>query len=140
MAGVRVRSAQAGDVAVVLRLWSAARSPEATTSDDAPAVERLLRHDSGALLLAELDGQIVGTAIAAWDGWRGHIYRLAVLPEHRLKGVGRRLVAAGHQRLRALGATRVNATVGEHDPGPIAFWLAVGYHRDAGMSRFAKTL
>jgi GNAT superfamily N-acetyltransferase len=103
-------------------------------------VEHLLAHDPGALLVAQFDELIVGTAIAAWDGWRGHIYRLVVLPEYRLRGVGRRLVASGHERLRALGATTVNAAVGQHEPGPIAFWLAIGYHRDPGMSRFAKTL
>jgi ribosomal protein S18 acetylase RimI-like enzyme len=135
-----VRPASPGDAPAVLRLWGIARSEAATTTDDAPAIERLLAHDPGALLVAHFDERLVGSAIAAWDGWRGHIYRLAVLPEHRLQGVGRRLVAAGHERLRALGATRVNAAVGEHDPGPIAFWIAIGYHRDTGMYRFAQDL
>jgi ribosomal protein S18 acetylase RimI-like enzyme len=124
----------------VLRLWSLARSPAATTTDDSPSIERLLAHDPNALLVAHFEELIVGTAIAAWDGWRGHIYRLAVLPEYRLRGVGTRLVSSGHQRLRALGARRVNAAVGRHDAGVCMFWLAVGYRHDPGMSRFAKAL
>lgn len=139
-AGVVVRSAQRGDVAAVLHLWDEARSPEATTRDDAAAVERLLDHDPGALLVAELDGEIVGTAIAVWDGWRGHIYRLAVFPEYRRQGIGRRLVSSGQERLWARGAKWVNAAVGQQDPVPIAFWQAIGYQRDPKMSRFAKAL
>lgn len=135
-----MRPAQASDAASVLGLWSVARSPIATSEDDPAAVDRLLAHDPGALLIAHLGELAIGTAVAAWDGWRGHIYRLAVLPGHRRQGVGSLLVATGHERLRALGATRVNAAVGEGDPGPIAFWLAIGYHRDPGMSRFAKAL
>jgi ribosomal protein S18 acetylase RimI-like enzyme len=40
----------------------------------------------------------VGTLVAAWDGWRGNMYRLAVLPEHRRAGIGRELVDAGYER------------------------------------------
>jgi ribosomal protein S18 acetylase RimI-like enzyme len=138
-AEVGVRPAGEADVEVVLRLWDVARSPAATTSDDAATVERLLAHDPGALLLADRDGQIVGTAIATWDGWRGHIYRLAVLSGYRRQGVGRLLVGAGQERLRALGATTVSA-VGQDEPGPIAFWTAIGYRLDPGMLRFAKSL
>lgn len=140
VAGVIVRPAHSGDVPTILRIWSEERSPAATTADGVAAVERLLSRSPGALLVAQFDALTVGTAIAAWDGWRGHIYRLVVLPDYRLRGVGRRLVVSGHERLRALGATTVNAAVGDEDPGPIAFWQAIGYRRDPGMSRFAKAL
>ena len=41
-------------------------------------VERLIADSPAALLVAERDGEIVGVLIAAWDGWRGNMYRLAV--------------------------------------------------------------
>jgi len=48
---------------------------------------------AGALLLvATVNGRIVGSVIDGWDGWRGHIYRLAGAPEHWRKGVARRLI------------------------------------------------
>jgi hypothetical protein len=43
-------------------------------------VERLLEDGDGALLVAEADGRVVGAIVAGWDGWRGNMYRLAVLP------------------------------------------------------------
>jgi ribosomal protein S18 acetylase RimI-like enzyme len=38
--------------------------------------------------VAEGDGEIVGALIAAWDGWRGNMYRLAVREGHRREGIG----------------------------------------------------
>src|SRR3954467_8178078 len=61
-----VRSASAADAAGVLRLWAAARSPIATTTDDENAIARLLARDPDSLLVAVRDGQVVGALIAAW--------------------------------------------------------------------------
>ncbi len=135
-----IRPATAEDDAAVLHLWNLTRSAAATAEDDPAMVERLLSHDPGALLVATADGAIVGAVIAAWDGWRGHVYRLAVLSEWRRQGVGRRLVETGQERLRNLGAARVNAAVAEGENGSAAFWRALGYDRDAEIARFAKAL
>jgi ribosomal protein S18 acetylase RimI-like enzyme len=43
----------------------------------------------GALLVAEIDGVLAGSLIAAWDGWRGSFYQPAVSPEHRRRGLAR---------------------------------------------------
>jgi beta-N-acetylhexosaminidase len=61
----------------VLAVWRKAGSvPGATYSEEALA--QLLEASPDGLLVAELDGELVGTLIAAWDGWRGNLYRLAV--------------------------------------------------------------
>lgn len=79
--------------------------------DDAELVESLVRRDPDSMLLAEVDGVIVGTVIAGWDGWRAHLCRLAVDPSARGQGFGRLLVQAAEQRLRELGAIRFDAMV-----------------------------
>jgi ribosomal protein S18 acetylase RimI-like enzyme len=124
---------------VVLALWSAAEAVP-TVSDDAASLRRLLDSSADALLVAEVDGRLVGTLIAAWDGWRGNLYRLAVLPAYRRRGIARELVREGERRLADKGAVRVSALVyAEHKPA-VGLWLAVGYHRDARVGRFAKSL
>src|SRR5215471_14683334 len=87
---VTIRPALAADIPSVLSLWAESAAGAGPT-DTSPALERLLRGQSGALLLAFDGDRIVGTVIAAWDGWRGNIYRLVVAPEHRRRGIGRRL-------------------------------------------------
>jgi ribosomal protein S18 acetylase RimI-like enzyme len=98
--------------------------------------------ESGSLLVAEDgdDGMVVGTLIAAWDGWRGNMYRLAVAEEHRRQGVARELVAAGERLLEARGARRITALVPREDAPATGFWRAAGYARDAVWARHVKNL
>ena len=133
-----IRAATGADVEAVLALWARSRSAAASTPDDAAAVTRAV--ERGALLVAERDGAVVGTLIAAWDGWRGNMYRLAVAPEHRRRGIARALVADGEARLRARGARRITALVGREDDVAVAVWSATGYADDTGIARFVKNL
>jgi ribosomal protein S18 acetylase RimI-like enzyme len=87
--------------------------------DTAEAVAALLGRDPDAVILAEHDGVLIGSVIAGWDGWRYHLYRLAVRPGWRRRGVGAALLTAAERRLRDLGATRIDAMV-LAAPGP--YW------------------
>ena len=135
-----IRAATTADDDAVLAVWAEARSAAARTPDDPEIVERLLQRDPGALLVAEADGRVVGVLIAGWDGWRGNVYRLAVLPSHRRQGIARGLVNAGHDRLRAQGARRVTALVGGEEGAPHRLWRALGYQRDEFVHRFVRDL
>ncbi len=94
----------------------------------------------GALLLAECDRGAAGVLIAAWDGWRGNLYRLAVHPERRRGGVGLALVRAGEQHLGDQGARRVTALVAYDDPVAAAFWDSAGYPQDHEIGRRVRNL
>ena len=135
-----IRAGTAADVEAVLAVWERSRSVPARTPDTAEFVETLLERDPGALLVAQLDGHVVGALIAGWDGWRGNVYRLAVLPEHRREGIARALVEAGHERLHRLGARRVTALVGGDEGAAHRLWRALGYHRDEFVHRFVRNL
>ena len=135
-----VRTAGLDDVDAVLEVWAAARSSAARTPDDREAVLRLLDRDAESLLVAEMDGRIVGTLIAGWDGWRGNVYRLGVLPEYRRQGIALQLVEAGHARLSDLGARRVTALVGGDEGAAHRLWRALGYQRDEFVHRFVRNL
>src|SRR5688500_3684489 len=135
-----IRTATAADIDAVLGVWAEARSAAAQTRDDPEAVQQLIDRDPGALLVAEAGGEVVGVLIAGWDGWRGNVYRLAVLPPHRRQGIARQLVEAGHERLRAQGARRVTALVGGEEGAAHGLWRALGYQRDEFVHRFVRNL
>ena len=136
---VTIRSASVDDIVEVLAFWAEA-TVEPSATDDVDSVAALLRVDAESLLLAQRDdGTIVGTVIASWDGWRGAMYRLAVLPSHRRRGIAATLVEEGERRLRAKGARRFHLIVLEDEAPAQAFWTAVGYERQSGRLRYVKT-
>jgi len=134
-----LRPGRAEDAPAVLELWRAAGA-EPTATDDVTSVRALVARDPDALVVAELDGAVVGSIVVGFDGWRAHLYRLAVHPRARRRGVASALVAAAERHLRGLGARRVNALVVVDHPHAVAFWDAVGYRRDPHMERHVKTL
>jgi ribosomal protein S18 acetylase RimI-like enzyme len=134
-----IRSATRADIPAVLAVWDRARSPAAVTPDTPEALERLLAHDPEALLVAEDEGRIVGVLICGWDGWRGSMYRLGVLPEHRRRGIGRALVEAGHARLRALGAVRAGLQIAAGEEAAEELWTEAGWAHDTTVARWART-
>lgn len=135
-----IRPAQTADIPAVLAVWAVGRSAHAGVADSAEGVAKLLAFDPGALLVAETGTTLVGTLIATWDGWRGGMYRLAVLPEYRRHGIARELVAAGHRRLVERGVTRITALVGNADERARSFWFDAGYVHDEAMGRFVLNL
>jgi ribosomal protein S18 acetylase RimI-like enzyme len=132
-----IRTATHADIPAVLALWDDARSDHAETPDTRDALERLLEADPSALLIA---GAVDGALIAAFDGWRGNLYRLAVKPEKRRTGIARALVEAGEARLRARGAPKVTALVGRGDRAAEGLWRAAGYTDDVEIGRWVRAL
>lgn len=78
-----LRPAKLRDSMDVLELWAVAAENTGRPTDSLNAIESLIDRDPDALILASVSGQIVGSVIAGWDGWRFHLYRLAVHPGHR---------------------------------------------------------
>ena len=136
-----IRKGRPEDIERVLELWSdAGATPKPT--DTPPDLARLLAEAQAVLLVAEADGRVVGTVIGGWDGWRGNIYRLTVLPEYRRRGIAGALMREVDAVLAGLGARRITALV-EHDHAwAVRFWNALeraGYRHDPTMTRYVKT-
>jgi ribosomal protein S18 acetylase RimI-like enzyme len=136
---VTIRPATRADIDAVLALWAVGRTEHAITEDRRVDVERVLDHSPGALIVAEEDGAVIGTVIAGSDGWRGSLWRLAVHPQQRRRGLGMALVRAAEQRFRELGIPRVQALVGDKDDVARAFWSQAGYPLEAGSVRHVRT-
>ncbi len=135
-----VRMAVKQDVPAVLALWAVGGENASRPEDTAEAVEALMARDGEALILAELDGVVVGSVIAGWDGWRYHLYRLAVHPDKRRQGVATALLDRAEQRLAELGARRADAMVLDGNELGQTVWAAREYRRQAEWSRWSKQI
>ena len=139
---VTIRRGGPDDIQVVLALWAeAGATPKPTDTQEGLA--QLLASPQSILLLAEAGGRVVGTVVGGWDGWRGNIYRLAVSPEYRRRGIASGLMLQVDTVLARLGAQRITALVERDHPWAVGFWNALeraGYRRDPTMTRYVKTL
>jgi len=107
VAGITIRPCRTEECANVLDLWQKAEATPSAT-DSVQELKTLIQAQEDLFLVAEHNGQLLGTVIGGWDGWRGNIYRLTVLPNHRRQGIGRVLTQEMESRLGEKGAKRLS--------------------------------
>ena len=78
-------------------------------------------------LVAELDGVVVGHAVASAAGDDAELQRIAVDPAYRRRGLADELLAAVESRAAADGATRLLLEVREDNTTATAFYESRGF-------------
>jgi len=134
-----IRPCRPDEVDAVLELWRQADATPGVT-DTADDLRRAIADSPAHVLVAEAEGQIVGSIIGTFDGWRGNIYRLAVHPHHRRQGIARKLVAEIEKWLFGRGTKRITALVEKNHGWAVSFWEAAGYGLDRRIERHVRNL
>lgn len=97
----------AQDYPAVIALWEQSGPGVNVGRSDRPEeILKKLQRDPDLFLVAEMDGQLVGTVLGGFDGRRGIVYHLAVDRGYRQKGIGTALMEELEDRLRAKGCLR----------------------------------
>jgi ribosomal protein S18 acetylase RimI-like enzyme len=134
-----IRACRLEDIAGVLGLWRQADATPSVT-DTADDLRRAVAESPAHVLVAEVQGRVIGSIIGTFDGWRGNIYRLAVHPDYRRRGVASGLVSEVEKRMAEQGAKRITALVEKDHPWAMTFWEAVGYRVDERIVRRVRNL
>lgn len=74
-----------------------------------------INRNPGSILIAELNGEVVGNVLIMEDGWGPFFFRFAVAKDHRNKGIGSRLVEKVEGILAAKGYQEVYCLVNDGD-------------------------
>jgi ribosomal protein S18 acetylase RimI-like enzyme len=135
---VRIRTFQPADTEAVIGLWEHCDLTR-PWNDPRKDIERKRRVQPDLFLVAEAEGQIVGSAMAGYDGHRGWVYYFGVAPSARRSGVGRALMAEVERRVGELGCPKINLQVRTGNDIAIEFYRALGFAPD-DVSSMGKRL
>jgi len=113
---------------------------EAAFPDDPPwnraenAIPAKMALQPGLFFVALNDDQVVGTVMAGYDGHRGWLYAIAVLPDHRRRGIASGLVRHAEAQLRELGCHKINLQVRASNADALAVYQGLGYEIEDRIS------
>lgn len=124
---IETREFAIDDYDAAVALWKRVEGVEIAEGDDREGVAQFIARNAGLSRVATDGLTIVGVAFCGQDGRRGHIYHLAVDPNYRGRGVGKRLVDECLEGLRRLGLKRANIMVATDNPRGREFWSKCGW-------------
>lgn len=101
-------------------------------ADIGPAREAAMFVEPDGVFLVVRDGE--GTAVACggvarFDGERGELKRMYVVPEHRRRGLGRRVLVELEAEARRLGYRALVLETGDRQPEALGLYASAGYRR-----------
>lgn len=109
-------------------------------SDSPEEIEKKLKRDPDLFLVAESNGEIVGTVIGGYDGRRGMIYHLAVRAEFRKHGLATQLMEEIEKRLQAKGCVKCYLIAFADNMNAIRFYKGRGWRHMEEDIIFGKEL
>jgi ribosomal protein S18 acetylase RimI-like enzyme len=133
MSGMAIRPFAPADEEAVVALWRECRLTR-PWNDPRRDIARKMQVNPELFLVGTIDGRVVATAMAGYEGHRGWVNYLAVRPDCRRQGLGRQMMAGVEERLGARGCPKVNLQIREGNTDALAFYQRLGYLTDAGVS------
>lgn len=103
-------------------------------NDPIEDIQRKLEFQPDLLLIALLDGKLVGSVMIGYEGHRGWLNYLAVEPNHQKKGYGRKLVERAIVELEKLGCLKLNVQIRESNISAVRFYERLGFRDDHVVS------
>lgn len=129
MARLDISDIEDADVAAVAALW--ARCGLTRPWNDPEADIAFARSVPGAgVLVGRVGNAIVASAMVGHDGHRGTVYYVSVDPDARGDGLGREIMAAAEDWLKARGVWKLNLMVRSDNAEVIDFYQALGYETE----------
>jgi ribosomal protein S18 acetylase RimI-like enzyme len=114
------------DVAGVVALWQDCGLAR-PWNDPHRDVADARRNPTSTILVARDGERVEGSAMAGYEGHRGWLYYVAVAPDQRATGLGRRVVTAAEDWLRAAGAHKARLMVRTTNSAVLGFYASLGY-------------
>jgi len=130
---MEIRAFTLEDEPAVIELWRRCDLVR-PWNDPHKDIQRKLGTQPELFFVGEIAGQLVASVMAGFDGHRGWVNYLAVLPEHRKAGIGRSLMRHVEEALESRGCPKLNLQVRATNQAVLAFYRRIGYTADDVVS------
>lgn len=90
-------------------------------------IDLAVREPNAALLIGVADETIIASLMVGFDGHRGWVYYLAVEPGWQRRGIGRGMMRAAEDWLKARDAPKIQLMVRHDNGAALGFYKALGY-------------
>ena len=128
-----IRQYRADDQKEVINLWTQCglNAPQNNPGYD---IERKLRVNPEWFLVGELEGKVIATCMAGYEGHRGWINYLAVATRYRRQGFATQIMQEAERILHDVGCPKINLQIRTSNTGVIEFYKTIGYYFDDVVS------
>lgn len=134
---VSLRTMRPADLRPVLAMLARCEGIGRRSADTPAALRRFLLRNPGLSVVAVEKRQMIGCVFVGHDGRRGYLHHVAVDPDHRRAGLGRRIVELALARLLAIGIEKVHCDVFRSNRAALRFWRAAGWTRRNDLARLS---
>ena len=131
--GVQIRPFNSDDEKAVVALWQRCDLVR-PWNDPHRDIQRKRRVRPELFLVGVLNGQIIASVMAGYEGHRGWLNYLAVLPELQRRGYARAIVTEAERLLREAGCPKINLQIRTSNHGVLEFYRRLGYAVDDVVS------
>ncbi len=121
-----IRPYSATDEASVVRLWQRCNLVRSQSNAHLD-IARKMKVNPELFLVGLIDGEVVATVIGGYEGHRGWINYLGVDPDYQRRGLARQIMMAVEEKIRAMGAPKINLQVRADNAGVVPFYEVIGY-------------
>ncbi len=117
------------DFPKLIKLWEAAGNIDVRQTDTPEVLARFLYRNPTCSYAAYAGTRLIGAILAGHDGWRGHLYHMAVKPDYRERGVGTRLVNAAVSAIKSEDIQKIHCLVKRDNLIAQQFWEACSFEQ-----------
>ena len=137
---MNIRAFEPSDHPDVLRLWQTTPGIVVRDVDAGAPIAAYLAKNPGMSFVAVVDDHIVGAVLCGTDGRRGYLQHLAVHPDYRRQGLGRRLVQRCLDALAAAGVDKCHLMVLADNRDAAEYWTHLGWELRSDLHLMSHTI
>ena len=125
---ITIRTMHIEDYDGVKTLWMNIRGFGIRSIDDSrEGVERFINRNPDTSIVAEKDGEIIGTILCGHDGRSARFYHVCVKAEYRRQGIGKAMAVTAMRKLQEEHVNNVSLVAYKKNEAGNQFWHKAGW-------------